>query len=80
MWFLKDLWLYVTCKMDMGNEFQYLEVIGIRIRECVCSIFILTNLIAKGCWMFENRVFHANEASLGITGFIFLEQTPWWYL
>ena len=43
---------------------------GKRIGECI--FWLVSNLIAQGRWMFENRVFRANEAFGGIIfGFIF---------
>ena len=38
---------------------------------------ILSNLTAKGCWMFENRVFLTKKALGGIIEFSSSEQIPW---
>ena len=35
---------------------------------------LVSNLIAKGCWKLENRVFRANESLGGIIDIIWLEQ------
>ena len=37
----------------------------------------LSNLAAKGCWLFENRVFFTMGALGGIFDFSSFEQTPW---
>ena len=66
---MKDYWLYVVKKTNVGREFQFLEVIGIN--ELVNAfVQLVTNLTRKGCLLIENRVFLAHTALDGIIDFI----------
>ena len=59
-----------------GSEFQSLEVIGTKELAKVLVRF-LSNLTAKGCRAFENRVFLVKTALGGIIDCSSTEQTPW---
>ena len=58
---LKDLKVKDAGKQVAGSEFQSLEVIGIK-ELAKTLIRFLSNLTAKGCWAFENRVLLVNSA------------------
>ena len=55
-------------KTVAGSEFQSLEVIGIK-ELANALVRFLSNLTAKGCWAFENRVFLVKGALGGIIDF-----------
>ena len=58
-----------------GSEFQSQKVIGIK-ELAKALVRFLSNLTAKGCSAFENRVFLVKRALEGINDFSSFEQTP----
>lgn len=63
-----DMWSerlsFYVAEKKAGREFQSLKVIGINELGNVFVEFVY-NLIVKGCPMFNNHVFSANEVYLG---------------
>lgn len=63
--------LYLTGKVEAGREFKTLDKQDKRVSECTFVLFVF-NLAAKGCWIFENRVFRSNERSFQFLNNIFI--------
>ena len=68
--------IFLKGKMDGGSEFQSLEVIWMN-KLAIALVRLVSNKIVKGCWVFENRVFHGNEAFGWIIDFISSVHMPY---